>query len=214
VLLTAFLSVGQITQVPTAVAQTTGPDRLRWDWERQEELSWHLSISRRKNLQPSERKRLIEVIVDQIRDVASEDHGVSSDEQLAHIAAETRIKYIDLNGDGKPEVIAQAGAEETGCSPTGNCPFWIFRCRGTSYEVLLEGEAQTFTIQHTRTKGYSDIVLSRHASAFESEAREYKFDGNFYRESACFDVEWSALGSDGEFHELKKPRINPCGTSR
>lgn len=200
-------------QAPAAGAQTTGP-KLHWDWERQEELSWHLSISRRKNLQPSERKRLIEVIVDQIRDVASEDHSVTSEERLAQFAAETRIKYVDLSGDGKPEVIAQAGAEETGCSPTGNCPFWIFHRRGTSYEVLLKGEAQTFTIQHTRTKGYSDIILTRHDSASESEAREYKFDGNFYREGACFDVEWSALGSNGKFRELKKPRINPCGMSR
>jgi hypothetical protein len=201
-------------QPPEVGAQTTGSDRLHWNWQRQEELSWHVSISRRKNLQPSERKRLIEVITDQIRDVASEDHGVTSEGQLAKIAAKTRIKYMDLNGDAKPEVIAQAGAEETGCSPTGNCPFWILHRQGTSYEVLLEGEAQTFTIQRTRTKGYSDIVLSRHGSASESEAREYTFDGSFYREGPCFDVEWSDYGEDGKFDELKKPRVSPCGTSR
>lgn len=210
VLLTALLSVGQTVQTPAADAQTPGPDRLRWDWERREDLSWHASISRRKDLQPSERKRLIKIIADQIR---PSDRGMSSEEQLAKIAAETRIKYMDLSGDGKPEVIAQAGGD-TYCSPTGNCSFWIFRRRGTSYEVLLEGDAQTFTIQHTRTKGYLDIVLSRHNSAFDSEAREYKFDGNSYREGACFDVEWSVLGSDSEFHDLKEPRISLCGTSQ
>lgn len=213
-LLTALLGAGQTMQDPASGAQTTGPCRLRWDWERQEELSWRVSISRRKNLQPLERKRLVAVITDQIRDVASEDYGVTSEEQLAQVAAETPIKYVELNGGGKPEVIAQAGGEGSGCSPTGNCPFWILQRRGTSYEVLLEGEAQTFTIQRTRTKGYWDIVLSRHASAFESEAREYKFNGNVYEECACYDVEWSDLGTDGKFHELKKPRFSLCGATR
>src|SRR3954468_9069336 len=119
----ALLSVGQTLLSPVAAGQTAGPIRLQWNWERQEELSWHVSISRLKNLQLSERRRLIQIIAEEIRDVILEDYGVASEEHLAKIAAETRIKYMDLSGDGEPEVIAQAGAEETGCSPTGNCPF-------------------------------------------------------------------------------------------
>jgi hypothetical protein len=46
------------------------------------------------------------------------------------VAGETRVKYVDLDGDGKPEVIAQAGGEKSGCSPTGNCPLWVLRRRG------------------------------------------------------------------------------------
>ena len=212
-LLTAVLSMGQTMQAPAGGAEATQPDHRRWDWQRQEELSWRVSISRRRNLQPSERKRLVAVITDQLRHVAS-DLGMSSEGQLTQVAAETRVKYIDLNGDGKPEVIAQAGGEVSGCSPTGNCPFWILHRRGTSYEILLEGEAQTFTIQRTRTKGYSDVVLSRHGSAFESEARTYIFDGEFYRERTCDEVQWSSFDSDGKEHRLTKPRSTPCGTSR
>jgi hypothetical protein len=184
----------------------------RWELERQDELDWHASISRLKNIESSERKRLVTVIAHALRDSGVVEDGGVSEQQLAQVAAETRIKYVDLNGDGKAEVVAQAGGEESGCSPTGNCPFWILHRRGESYEILLDGEAQTFTIQRTRTKGYLDIVLSRHGSAFESEARTYTFDGKFYREGSCFDVEWAALDSDDKMHTLKNPRITPCGS--
>jgi hypothetical protein len=152
------------------------------------------------------------VLTDALRDRGVVEDGFVSEEQLPQVAAETRIKYIDLNRDGKPEVVAQAGGEASGCSPTGNCPFWILHSHGESYEILLDGEAQAFTVQRTRTKGYLDIALSRHGSAFESEGRTYTFDGEFYREGSCFNVEWSAVGGDDEMHQLKRPRISPCGS--
>jgi hypothetical protein len=135
--------------------------------ERQDELDWRVSISRLKNIESSERKRLVTVIAHALRDSGVLEDGRVSEQQLAQVAAETRIKYVDLNGDGKTEVVAQAGGEGSGCSPTGNCPFWILHRRAQSYEILLDGEAQTFTIQRTRTKGYLDIVLSSHGSAFD-----------------------------------------------
>lgn len=201
-----------LTSPRSIQAQETRKPHGRWDLERQEELDSSMSISRLKNIDSSERKRLVKVISDALREGRVFEDGLVSEEQLPQVAAETRIKYIDLNGDGKPEVVAQAGGEESGCSPTGNCPFWILHRQGESYEILLDGEAQTFAVQRTRTKGYLDLVLSRHDSAFESEARPYTFDGEFYREGSCFDVEWSALGSDGEMQPLKKPRISPCGS--
>jgi hypothetical protein len=177
----------------------------------QEELSWHRSINRNKHLGSLERRRLVAAMMDELRDSQLD---IASEEQMLQVAAETRIKYDDLDGDGKPEVIAQAGGEKSGCSPTGNCPFWVLLRQGTGYEILLRGEAQTFTVQRARTNGFSDIVLSRHGSAFESEAREFKFDGKAYRESACYDVLWSSPGSDGEEHRLPKPRFTPCGASQ
>src|SRR5437762_474827 len=83
--------------------------------------------------------------------------------------------------------IAQAGGERSRCSPTGNCPFWVLRRRGSEYEVLLEAEAQTFTIQPIQSRGFSDLVLARHGSAFESAARVYKFNGESYASTRCYD---------------------------
>jgi len=192
-------------------AQEARNPQGRWEFERQDELNWRASIRRSKNIEPSERKRLVKVITDALRDSGVVEDGLDLEQRLAQVAPETRIKYVDLDGDGKPEVVAQAGGDGSGCSQTGNCPFWILHRQGESYEILLAGEAQTFTIQRTRTKRYLDIVLSRHGSAFESEARTYTFDGEFYREGSCFDLEWSALGSGDKMHKLKNPRISPCG---
>ena len=81
-------------------------------------------------------------------------------------AADTRVRVVDLNGDGVPEVISQASGDI--CSPTGNCPFWVFQKAGTQYRLILEkGAVQDFTIQPTQTSGYFDLVLGMHGSATE-----------------------------------------------
>lgn len=179
---------------------------FQWDWHQSQELGWQQNIGRNKNLAEPERSRLMSVIIAQLQ---RQDFG--SDDELRASAADTRIKYVDLNLDGKLEVIAQAGGQHSGCSPTGNCPFWIFQRIGAKYAVLLSSEAQTFTIQPARSNGFSNLVLSRHSSAFESELRSYKFDGQRYLESGCFQAEWQKLGNDGEYLRLDRPVITPCG---
>jgi hypothetical protein len=170
-------------------------------------------MSQRKNLGSRERQRLTASIAGALRS-AQDETGLVSEEQLEHAALETRIKYVELDGQSKPEVIAQAGGEKSGCSPTGNCPIWVLHRRGTTYEILLEADAQTFTVQRTRTRGFLDIALSTHGSAFETEERVYKFNGEAYRESACSDVLWSSLGRDGERHQLSEPRVSTCGAGQ
>jgi hypothetical protein len=179
---------------------------LLWNWHRAQETGWEQSVLRNRTMPAPERARLLSAIAAQLQ-----RQDFHSDDELRTSAAETRIKYVDLNRDGKLEVIAQAGGEHSGCSPTGNCPFWIFRRIGAKYAVLLSSEAQMFTIQPTRSNSFPDLVLSRHNSAFESELRSYTFDGEHYLESGCFNAEWQKLGSDGEHHRLDRPVITPCG---
>jgi hypothetical protein len=179
--------------------------RLSWDWHHAQELSWKQSISRTTNLTTPERDRLLTAIVKQLR-----QSDFESAEEMRRVAAETRIQYVDLDSDGKPDVIAQAGGDNPGCSPTGNCTFWILHSHDGRYETLLEAEAQTFTVQPTRSKKFFTVVLTRHSSAFESEVKVYKFDGEAYREDGCYTAEWEALGDDGEYHRLKEPRITSC----
>ena len=90
----------------------------------------------------------------------------------------------------------------------------MLRRRGTKYDVLLEAEAQTFTVQPSRNRRFSDLVLTRHGSAFESEARVYKFNGEAYSATRCLDVQWSISGSNGEYHKLKYPKIVGCDERR
>lgn len=179
---------------------------LQWDWQQSQELGPQQSIARSKSMPEPERRRLLSAITAQLK-----RQDCDSDDELRASAVETRIKYVDLNRDGQAEVVAQAGGEHSGCSPTGNCPFWIFRRVEDKYELLLFSKAQTFTIQSSRRNSFSDVLLSRHSSAFESELRTYKFDGERYLESGCYYAEWQQMGSDGEYHRLERPVITPCG---
>lgn len=179
------------------------PHHLSWDWRRAEELTGQQSISRTQDLPASERDHLLAAITNEL----SSDE-FESEEARKKAAMEARIKYVDL-GDGKPEVVVQS-ADGTTCSPTGNCAFWVFRLTENSYGALLQAEAQTFTLQRSHTHGLLDIVLARHGSAWESEVKVYKFDGKSYREGDCYSAAWEQLGSDGELHKLKEPKLIPC----
>jgi len=132
------------------------------------------------------------------------------DPDPAKRAAETRVQLVDLNGDGVPEVVAQAVGNFL-CSPTGNCAFWIFQKMPSGYRLILEkGAAQGFTIQPNRTNSYSDVVLNMHGSATEQGLYLYQFKQDRYQRTACYDASWTYLDENDEIQELNKPRITPC----
>jgi hypothetical protein len=74
--------------------------------------------------------------------------AMDADADLSALALKTRVKFIDLNGDGSPEVIAQPVGIEAGCGATGNCPFWVFERTSTGYKAILKTAGQ---IVHNRT---------------------------------------------------------------
>jgi hypothetical protein len=172
-----------------------------WTWQNAQELTVAgQSLSTSKDISPSDRTRLLEALVEQFK-------GESKPRERA---ARTRVKPLDLNGDGVPEVVCQASDDQM-CSPTGNCTFWIFRRDSTGYRLLLKKAAiQTFTIQRTQTEGYFDVVLGMHGFATEQELFLYRFRDGRYRRTACYQAKWTYLGKDGEYHDLKEPRITPC----
>ena len=182
---------------------------VKWDWRHAEELSWKQSISRSK-LEAAEKERLITSIAEQLREWAS-DFGPSSEGDRRRAAAEARIRYADLDGDGTPEVIVQAG-DEGSCSPTGNCPFWVLHLQRGKYEVLAKAEAQTFTIQPTRSNSFFDILLTTHGSVSESGVTIYQFNGRAYRERTSCIAEWGKEGSDGKYHHFEEPHLTLYGT--
>jgi hypothetical protein len=135
------------------------------------------------------------------------DLEIGSEQQLRKVALDTRIKMTDLNDDGVPEVVAQPMA---GCRATGNCLFWIFQKALGGYRLLLEGEAQTFTVQKTSTNGFRDIVLGCHASATESVLADNRYKGGVCQDAACYYASWTVLEND-KVRELEEPHITPCG---
>jgi len=166
------------------------------------------SIKLSKSLSPAERQALLKAVIGQFK---TYDVRHTEEEWLA-IAGDTRIKLVDLNGDGVPGVIAQ-GSGDLSCSPTGKCDFWVFSRVGETYKVILEREAiENFTVQPTLTNGYHDIVLGMHGSATEQELFVYRFTNGRYRKSACYYAYWQRLVG-GKLQHFKEPVITPCNPS-
>ena len=179
-----------------AASAQEGKD-LQWDWHKVQDASEPLE--KVGGLSPRDRQQLA-------RNLAEEFSG---EPNATALAKRTRVKLIDLNRDGIPEVIAQGSGERV-CGATGNCPFWIYQKQGGTYKLLLYGTAQTFTIQPTRTNGFSDLVLGIHDSATRQDLLLYQFHRREYRQTGCYVADWSYLASDGERHDLKQPNITDC----
>ena len=190
-----LLVVACAAQKPPA-KQTHG---FLWDWQKPEDFGSQ-TIATSKDISEAERATLLKAVVAQLKD----------DPEAIKMAAETRVKFVDLNGDGVPEVIAQPVGNYV-CSPTGNCLFWDFQKAAGGYKLIGEkGAVQTFTIQRTRTNGFFDLVLCMHGSATDRGLYVYRFRDGRYRRTDCYDANWTYLGKDGEVHDLGEPRITPC----
>jgi len=123
-------------------------------------------------------------------------------------AEQTRVKFIDLNGDGILEVIAQPIGNICGAA---NCPLYVFQKTATNYRIILEkGAAQTVAVQGTRTNGYVDVVVGMHGSATKEDLFVYQFSEGQYRRTHCYNASFTEVGKDGKVNELETPRITPC----
>lgn len=184
---------------------------FQWDSRQIQELGPENALSRSKAVSTQDRKTLIRLITAELQSDTDESEAPSRS-NLRLTALATRIKTVDLSGGGRQELAAQAAGPYAGCSPTGNCPIWIFEKSGDSFKPILEARAiQTLTIQPTKTNGYRDIVLGMHGSAFEQELHLYQFHQGQYEEVACYDALWQRLVGD-EWQQIDKPDIKPCGT--
>jgi hypothetical protein len=175
---------------------------FHWDSEGSHELVRKNAIRFSKELSPGDRSLLLHAIAARLRP----NLDIHSEKQLLDAAADTRIELVDLDKDGKLEVIAQSWADET-CGATGNCLFWIFKKTDRGYKTILNGGAQVFTVEETSTNGFRDITLGLHDSATRSELHPYRFGDGRYRKRGCFDANWvKEIGGP----TLKKPIITPC----
>jgi len=191
------------------VSLVLGAESFQWDWRHSEALTPKQSLQHAK-ISGAERTAIARAIAEQLKPDMGGLGGMTEPE-LEDVALDTPVKLVDLNGDGTPEVIAQGTFQEGGCSPTGNCRFWVFQKSGDEYKLLISQEAiQSFTLQPTRSNGFSDIVVRMHGSATESTLRLLQYRDGMYHEAGCYEANWSVL-EGGAVHELKDPRLTPCG---
>jgi hypothetical protein len=188
------------------VALLAGPSQsVAWVPQKFEELSVKDTVAEHHLANPLQQK-LCEL-------VRGNDRIKDCDAYTSEIGT-LRLKFIDLNSDGVPEIIVQAGDDEH-CSPTSNCAFWILKKSANSYLVLLKrGNVQSFSVEPRKTNGYADLVTGVHGSATYSGLSLYQYDGRSYRLADCARSDYSYLGTDGEYHTTQEPKITrqPCGS--
>lgn len=187
-----------------------GADDFQWEWRRSDALTSKQAL-RRTKISTAERASIAKAIATQLTP-AMGGMGGRTETELEDTALNTPVKLVDLNGDGTPEVIAQGTPEDGGCSPTGNCRFWVFQKSGAEYKPLISlEEIQSFTIQESRLNGFNDLVVKTYVSSAESTLKLLRYNDGRYQEVGCYKADWSAEG--GGSHQLKDPRLAPCGPS-
>ena len=92
--------------------------------------------------------------------------------------------------------------------PTERFETWAQNGRKTLV-LVTEWEALTFTAQETRTNGFLETVLGRHASATESILTDNRYKGGVYQDVACYDASCTVLKND-KVRELKESLITSC----
>jgi hypothetical protein len=204
---------------PVVVGQNrprSNPPRFRWSSRDAEELSYKHALTTASDLDGAEKAALGDAVAALLRPFKAELE-IGSERELRAVVAKTRVKLIDLNGDGAAEVFAQANDFKAGCGATGNCPFWVFAKSEHSYRLLLDsrggqaiGGIEVFRVEPTRTNGFSDLVLGTHDSASERTLYVYHYDGRRYRRSECYNANWLST-EGGSWHVLKNPLITVCG---
>lgn len=214
----AIVALGLTGLAPAQTPSSAETNGIRWSWRKAQELDYHQTIRRSSELSPVKKTSLIEAIAARMRPFQAE-LGIDSDRELRTISANTRMKLVDLNGDGVAEVLAQASGLEAGCGATGNCTFWVFQETPAGFRTLLDtlkdglGGIQVFTVASTRANGFNDLVLGSHDSATEATLFVYRFRDGRYRVTECYHADWWCMECSPP-RALDEPKITKLSQCR
>ncbi len=147
---------------------------------------------------------LLKVLINKTGKIDCPDTNLTNPQQF-------HSKKVLLNKKGSESLVIIQGPL-CYCSPTGNCPLWIFHATADGYkEVGAANAIQTFAIESSKTMGLPDIMLSRTESADWSRLILTRFNGRLYRNTGCYNIRYRYRDiKNGPYREHKKPRITPC----
>lgn len=101
--------------------------------------------------------------------------------------SELQVRRVSL---GEPDGLVIRGTQML-CGGTGNCETWVFRRSQGNWFNLFEREAPIVSglrFEQEATRGIKNLLVSANSSAAKESRILFKFDGNFYRQSECYDV--------------------------
>jgi len=184
------------------------PNHFRWSEREAHELDYEHTIRTSPDLSSVDKTQLTNAVLSRLKLDNAELLDDLTEVQLRNLVADTRIELVDLNGDGKPEIIAQANGLGP-CGGTGNCIFWIFQRTATGLKVILDTEDRSqvtfekILVRPWSTNGYKDIVLGSHSNASSRGLTWFQYEDGIYRIHACYYLTWE--GND--LQPLKSPMI-------
>lgn len=112
------------------------------------------------------------------------DRCLESDEERkakpGDIAVYFAASEIDLNGDGRTDLIVQPNPKTFCLQRNSGIPFWIFVSGRMGYKLIYNDFAYDLGVLRTRTKGFRDIEISSHTIG-ENYIMTLKFDGSEYK---------------------------------
>jgi hypothetical protein len=191
--------------------QSSSP-RFHWSLAGAEELNYRDTLAASSQLSESE-KRSLAKIISRLVQPFMDDQDIQSDSDLELLIQKTRVKLVDLNGDGIPEVLLQPSAYQLGCGATGNCTLWVFQKRITGYKLILDtrdrdgmGGIELITVTQARTRGFRDLILASHISATEKTLELYRFRRDAYKNTECYLANWEYIDKE-KFHSSRRPLI-------
>jgi len=101
--------------------------------------------------------------------------------------SELRVRRVSL---GQSDGLVIRGTQLL-CGGTGNCETWVFRRSLGNWFNMFEQEApivSAFGFEQEAAGGIRNFLVRANSSAAEESRIVFKFDGKFYRQSACYDV--------------------------
>lgn len=209
-----------LTTALSGYAQTTANAEKKsghfyWSASKAKEIPIAQTLTKETRLTDADKKELVRLITAQVKATDYADDQMSAKE-FEKLIWKTRVELVDLNGDGVPEVLAQGFDSRINCSATGNCEFLVFQKIPHGFKMLLDtyeedvGGVESYTVKDETSKGFRDMVLASHGSAFEKGLLVYRFDGKKYRQSACYTAHWD-YPNDAGMVMHKNPVISRCG---
>jgi hypothetical protein len=95
-----------------------------------------------------------------------------------------RVGSIALALDGSQQLLVRATKDF--CGATGNCSMWILVRKAGQLQLALGTEGQLLIVRNSSSRGFHDIAIGLHDSAFIEQYAEYRWDGTFYEQVDCY----------------------------
>ncbi|WP_158819706.1 hypothetical protein [Granulicella sp. S156] len=166
-----------------AQVQTGFHEPYKWNWKLSRGWPAHPTL-RTAPLSRAERDAIFKASYDAFVSDKNWSERISPGSEWHQAIWEARIKLMDLDGDGTPEVLLMGNGLES--SGDGNSSFRILKKQGTRYKVILDGIAEQVTLDTRFDPKHPIVALYGHYSASDGDLELYR------------------IGSDDHLHYLAK----------